>query len=242
MAPPAATSPEQNTPKVEEVAAHPFYLLVAAAQRELRQKISDYAGAIRDNPRGTAILQFLGLAFVFGVIHALGPGHGKAFVCSWFLSRRRPDSSVQYQPRNSMGGSVGHAGPGPGDGFHQLTGRSCHHRFTQDLVAPDLFFPTQLADHLQPAGSLRLFHRSVCGYSLIARQPAGFDLRIGFDTAAGECCSFQRKSGQESSPQGPDSGKLMDLIISHSGNFYSRRRVSSVFQIVCFVFPVAFFA
>ena len=57
-------------------------------QAQIRQKAGVYARQIRDNPWGAAFWSYLGLAFAYGVIHALGPGHGKVFVSTYFLSRK----------------------------------------------------------------------------------------------------------------------------------------------------------
>lgn len=59
---------------------------VRTAQRELTQHLNDFGMQLRDNPFGPALWFFLGLSFVYGVVHAVGPGHGKAVVCSYFLA------------------------------------------------------------------------------------------------------------------------------------------------------------
>ena len=61
---------------------------IIAWQSQIRQKAGTYARQIRDNPWGGAFWSYLGLAFAYGVIHALGPGHGKVFVSTYFLSRK----------------------------------------------------------------------------------------------------------------------------------------------------------
>ncbi|HVO14446.1 MAG TPA: hypothetical protein VMV26_04490, partial [Alphaproteobacteria bacterium] len=43
---------------------------------------------VRDRGSLGAILLILGLAFLYGVLHALGPGHGKAVVASYFVANR----------------------------------------------------------------------------------------------------------------------------------------------------------
>ena len=72
----------------DQVTPHPFYLLISSVQRQLRQQMTDLATEIRENPAGTTTIKFLLLVAVFGAVHALGPGHGKAFVCAWFLAHK----------------------------------------------------------------------------------------------------------------------------------------------------------
>ncbi|WP_207264250.1 DUF1007 family protein [Desulfovibrio sp. Huiquan2017] len=60
--------------------------MVRSAQKELTKRLNGFGTRLRDDPWGPALWMFLGLSFVYGVIHAVGPGHGKAVVCSWFLS------------------------------------------------------------------------------------------------------------------------------------------------------------
>ena len=60
---------------------------VRAAQKWLTLKLNGFGLDIRANPLGPALWLFLGFAFVYGIVHAVGPGHGKAVVCSYFLSR-----------------------------------------------------------------------------------------------------------------------------------------------------------
>jgi len=47
---------------------------------------SEFHGA-RENASGAALGSVLGLAFVFGAVHAVTPGHGKSIVASYFLGR-----------------------------------------------------------------------------------------------------------------------------------------------------------
>ncbi len=61
---------------------------IVSWQSHIRQKAGTYARQIRENPWGAAFWSYLGLAFAYGVIHALGPGHGKVFVSTYFLSRK----------------------------------------------------------------------------------------------------------------------------------------------------------
>lgn len=66
----------------------PFFAEMVALQRDLRQRMTDYARQIQERPFGAATWQLMLLSFLYGVVHALGPGHGKSIVCSYFVSRR----------------------------------------------------------------------------------------------------------------------------------------------------------
>ncbi len=60
---------------------------LALMQMQIRTAMSRSAGDIRENPWGSSFWQFMGLGFVYGLLHALGPGHGKALAVSYFLGR-----------------------------------------------------------------------------------------------------------------------------------------------------------
>jgi ABC-type nickel/cobalt efflux system permease component RcnA len=61
--------------------------LVRSTQKELTKRLNGFGTRLKDDPWGAPLWMFLALSFVYGVVHAVGPGHGKAVVCSWFLSR-----------------------------------------------------------------------------------------------------------------------------------------------------------
>jgi nickel/cobalt exporter len=58
-----------------------------AFQREANRLIAQHMRAIREGEGSMPLVIGTGLAFLYGVIHALGPGHGKLVVVSYFLSR-----------------------------------------------------------------------------------------------------------------------------------------------------------
>lgn len=59
---------------------------VRVIQKALTVKLNGVAVDIKGDPFGPAFWMFLGLGFIYGVVHAVGPGHGKTVVCSYFLS------------------------------------------------------------------------------------------------------------------------------------------------------------
>jgi ABC-type nickel/cobalt efflux system permease component RcnA len=56
-------------------------------QREANQRIALHMRAIRDGETSLQLLIGLALAFTYGVVHALGPGHGKFVVVAYFMAR-----------------------------------------------------------------------------------------------------------------------------------------------------------
>lgn len=59
----------------------------ARVQLQLRQSLVNLGRDIKEHPLGRSFWLFMLSAFAYGVVHALGPGHGKLFVCSYFLNR-----------------------------------------------------------------------------------------------------------------------------------------------------------
>jgi nickel/cobalt exporter len=59
---------------------------IVRLQREASIGLTQALARIRDGTSPTALLVGLTLAFLYGGFHAIGPGHGKAVVVSYFLS------------------------------------------------------------------------------------------------------------------------------------------------------------
>jgi ABC-type nickel/cobalt efflux system permease component RcnA len=89
----APAAAQAQAPAVEQVAAGGPSLLTRAGQafvklqRDVNRAITRQLLAIRRGEEPLALWLGLGIAFLYGVAHALGPGHGKAVVASYFLSR-----------------------------------------------------------------------------------------------------------------------------------------------------------
>jgi len=64
-----------------------FLLKITLLQKTIREELSQFGRNIKDNPFGKAFWMFLLFSFIYGIIHALGPGHGKSIVCSYFLNQ-----------------------------------------------------------------------------------------------------------------------------------------------------------
>jgi ABC-type nickel/cobalt efflux system permease component RcnA len=56
-------------------------------QQEMNRELGRSMRAIRDGESSMSLLIGVAVAFLYGVIHALGPGHGKYVVVSYFLSK-----------------------------------------------------------------------------------------------------------------------------------------------------------
>ncbi|MGC8658160.1 MAG: nickel/cobalt transporter [Desulfomonilaceae bacterium] len=61
---------------------------IAEIQKDFRERLTFYAKQIKDHPTGSGLWYFLVLSFAYGVVHAVGPGHGKCLVCSYFLANK----------------------------------------------------------------------------------------------------------------------------------------------------------
>jgi nickel/cobalt exporter len=60
---------------------------IATFQLSIRQQMVRLVGNIRRHPLGRSFQVFMLLSFLYGMIHALGPGHGKVYACGYFLNR-----------------------------------------------------------------------------------------------------------------------------------------------------------
>ncbi|HDQ25885.1 MAG TPA: hypothetical protein ENN43_03965 [bacterium] len=65
-------------------------MLQAKLNRKVSAGIEDY----RERRGAGALVVVLGMLFVYGFLHALGPGHGKAVVSAWVVSSRKKYVSV----------------------------------------------------------------------------------------------------------------------------------------------------
>ena len=63
---------------------------IVAMQRRFHQALTGEVTAIKQGGGFAAVLTLIGIAFLYGVFHAAGPGHGKAVVISYFLAAEAP--------------------------------------------------------------------------------------------------------------------------------------------------------
>ncbi len=83
----------KSVEKPEKVLHYPAFIQkfiqkIGVLQRRLNRRMTELGHELKkgDNPRPLIVLVFL--AFIYGIIHALGPGHGKTVSGSYFLSRK----------------------------------------------------------------------------------------------------------------------------------------------------------
>jgi nickel/cobalt exporter len=68
---------------------HPFMDRIGKWQRQLNQKMAALTREARERGSLRPFLTLIAIAFLYGVLHAAGPGHGKAVATSYLLSRGR---------------------------------------------------------------------------------------------------------------------------------------------------------
>ena len=66
-----------------------FFRYISKLQNGFNSLIASNFREIKDELSITALLIIFGISFIYGVIHALGPGHGKALVTSYFISNKK---------------------------------------------------------------------------------------------------------------------------------------------------------
>lgn len=87
---PAAEPPVERVERPEP--AEPTLLArlgtrLLQVQRQVNAEIARHMSAIRSGESSVALFVGLGFAFLYGVVHAVGPGHGKLVIASYFLAR-----------------------------------------------------------------------------------------------------------------------------------------------------------
>ena len=78
----SAVVPEKPVEKSRSI-----YTVIAEEQKVLREKLTATISAMKSGD-WNAIWKFLAICLVYGMLHALGPGHGKSIVVGYFIARR----------------------------------------------------------------------------------------------------------------------------------------------------------
>lgn len=90
---PFISSKQNKTePQKQPLAGYPAFLSpimnkILIYQQIIKNEMVGLAKTIQKQPFGRAFWGFMLLSFAYGVVHAMGPGHGKIYTCSYFLSQ-----------------------------------------------------------------------------------------------------------------------------------------------------------
>jgi ABC-type nickel/cobalt efflux system permease component RcnA len=87
-------SQEKQTPETTSKPSkswfnYPFIDKIIVIQARLNQKISCLVREARDQRSAAPLLPLLAITFLYGILHAAGPGHGKAVAGSYILTQRQ---------------------------------------------------------------------------------------------------------------------------------------------------------
>lgn len=74
-----------------------FLKQIVLAQYQLNSYISNMIRSLNDDNSLSSSLIILGIAFLYGLIHAAGPGHGKALVAFYFTSSKQSDYKKAFK-------------------------------------------------------------------------------------------------------------------------------------------------
>jgi nickel/cobalt transporter (NicO) family protein len=87
---------KEETLKPKENIAKPEESMQSNILKESILKIKSLFEAIKDEKNPLSYMLLLFFAYIYGLIHALGPGHGKTLVASYFLSNERSYSKALF--------------------------------------------------------------------------------------------------------------------------------------------------
>ena len=83
---PFTSSPEKSHKVLTSPVKSKFFVKIVFWQHQLREKMSELIREAKSEKKIGPILLLAAFAFLYGVIHSAGPGHGKAVALSYILS------------------------------------------------------------------------------------------------------------------------------------------------------------
>ena len=84
---PFASKDRQETVSPSHVQSYPFLAKISIWQQRLNQEMADLTRQARETKSPKPLLLLIIISFAYGVLHAAGPGHGKAVAMSYMVSR-----------------------------------------------------------------------------------------------------------------------------------------------------------
>lgn len=85
---PFTSRPETKHKAPEPLFKSEIFVKIILWQHQLKQEMSGLIRAAKDEGRPGPLFILFGIAFLYGLIHAAGPGHGKVVAMSYVLSHR----------------------------------------------------------------------------------------------------------------------------------------------------------
>ena len=85
---PFTSKPETQHKAPKPLFKSPIFVKIILWQHQLKQKMSELIRVARSEGSVKPLIILIGLAFLYGVIHAAGPGHGKVVAVSYVLTHR----------------------------------------------------------------------------------------------------------------------------------------------------------
>jgi ABC-type nickel/cobalt efflux system permease component RcnA len=80
-------APTQAAPPVEAGPLARAWRIVVSVQRDLVERMARHVRAMKEGDSFTGLFVGIGVGLLYGILHTLGPGHGKFAVASYFLSQ-----------------------------------------------------------------------------------------------------------------------------------------------------------
>ena len=84
---PFVSKDRQETVSPSHIQLYPFLAKISIWQQRLNQKMADLTRQAKETKSPRPLLLLIIISFAYGVLHAAGPGHGKAVAMSYMVSR-----------------------------------------------------------------------------------------------------------------------------------------------------------
>ncbi|SHJ57431.1 HoxN/HupN/NixA family nickel/cobalt transporter [Propionispora hippei] len=75
---------------------NPYLRFLSKLQQEMNHQIALTVKELQAQTNLRLLASLLGLSFVYGALHALGPGHGKTLLSTWILAKQRSVKEVCF--------------------------------------------------------------------------------------------------------------------------------------------------